>query len=137
MEFTEFMNDVLYIILTMLLLIIAGYTVNLLKSSIRNSNLIANTIQNEALAQTIENALSDVMDAVLYVNQIYVDSLKASGRFDETAQKEAFRLAYTEALNLISDETKKIIEQLYGSFDKWLKLKIESSVGIARQQERT
>ena len=93
--------------------------------------------QNEALAQTIENALSDVMDAVLYVNQIYVDSLKASGRFDETAQKEAFRLAYTEALNLISDETKKIIEQLYGSFDKWLKLKIESSVGIARQQERT
>ena len=128
MEFTEFMNDVLYIILTMLLPIIAGYTVNLLKSSIRNSNLIANTI---------ENALSDVMDAVLYVNQIYVDSLKASGRFDETAQKEAFRLAYTEALNLISDETKKIIEQLYGSFDKWLKLKIESSVGIARQQERT
>ena len=137
MEFTEFMNDVLYIILTMLLPIIAGYTVNLLKSSIRNSNLIANTIQNEALAQTIENALSDVMDAVLYVNQIYVDSLKASGRFDETAKKEAFRLAYTEALNLISDETKKIIEQLYGSFDKWLKLKIESSVGIARQQERT
>lgn len=136
MEFTEFMNDVLYIILTMLLPVIAGYTVSLIKAGIQKSNLITNAIHNEVLAQTIENALSDVMDAVLYVNQIYVDSLKTSGRFDEAAQKEAFRLAYAEALNLISDETKKVIEQLYGSFDKWLKLKIESSVSIARKRER-
>lgn len=136
MELSEFLNNILYIVLTMLLPVVAGYTVNLLKSSIQKSNIIANTIQNEALAQIIEGALSDVMDAVLYVNQIYVDSLKASGKFDEAAQKEAFRLAYTEALNMISDETQKIIDQLYGSFDKWLKLKIESSVGIARQPER-
>lgn len=137
MEFSEIINEILYILLTMILPIIAAYTVNLIKAGIRESNIIAEAVKNETIAQTVEGALSDVMDAVLYVNQIYTDSLKASGRFDETAQKEAFRLAYTEALNLISDETKKIIEQLYGSFDKWLKLKIESSVGIARQQERT
>ena len=111
MEFTEFMNDVLYIVLTMLLPVIAAYTVSLLKAGIRKSNLITDAIHNEELAKTVENAISDVMDAVLYVNQIYVDSLKASGRFDESAQKEAFRLAYAEALNMISDETRKVIEQ--------------------------
>lgn len=136
MEFTEFMNDVLYIVLTMLLPVIAAYTVSLLKAGIRKSNLITDAIHNEELAKTVENAISDVMDAVLYVNQIYVDSLKASGRFDESAQKEAFRLAYAEALNMISDETRKVIEQLYGSFDKWLKRKIESSVSTAGKRER-
>lgn len=136
MEFTELINNIIYILLTMILPIVAAYAVNLIKAGIRESNIIADAVKNEALARTIEGALSDVMDAVLYVNQTYTDSLKASGRFDEAAQKEAFRLAYSEALNLISDETKKIIEQLYGSFDRWLKLKIESSVGTARKQER-
>ncbi len=136
MEFSEIINEILYILLTMILPIIAAYTVNLIKAGIRESNIIAEAVKNETIAQTVESALSDVMDAVLYVNQIYTDSLKASGRFDDAAQKKAFQLAYTEALNQISDETKKIIEQLYGSFDQWLKLKIESSVGLARKQER-
>ena len=74
------------------------------------------------------------MDAVLYINQIYVDSLKSSGKFDKEAQTEAFNRAYAEAMNMISDEAKKVIEQLYGSFDKWLKLKIESSVNTAKKQ---
>ena len=136
MEFSEIINEILYILLTMILPLIAAYTVNLIKAGIRESNIIAEAVKNETIAQTVEGALSDVMDAVLYVNQIYTDYLKASGRFDDAAQKKAFQLAYTEALNQISDETKKIIEQLYGSFDQWLKLKIESSVGLARKQER-
>ena len=74
------------------------------------------------------------MDAVLYINQIYVDALKSSGKFDKNAQKNAFNRAYAEALAMISDESKKIIEQVYGSFDKWLKLKIETSVNIAKRQ---
>ena len=52
----------------------------------------------------------------------------------QEAQEEAFNRAYTEAMNMISDEAKKVIEQLYGSFDKWLKLKIESSVNMAKKQ---
>ena len=72
------------------------------------------------------------MDAVLHVNQTYVDSLKASGKFDKDAQNEAFNKAYSEAINLISDGTKEIIEEVYGSFDEWLKSKIESSVKRAK-----
>ena len=56
------------------------------------------------------------MDAVLYVNQTYTETLKAHGRFDEAAQKEAFQRAYAEALKLISENTKEILEEVYGSF---------------------
>ena len=72
------------------------------------------------------------MDAVLYVNQIYTDSLKASGKFDQKAQTEAFNRAYVEAVNMISEESKKVVETLYGSFDKWLQLKIEAAVNTAK-----
>lgn len=134
MEFSEVLNYCLYIVLTVLLPVVAKYTVDLIKSKIKESNIIANATKNEDLSKIVEDALSDVMDAVLYVNQIYTNSLKASGKFDKAAQEEAFNRAYVEAVNMISDEAKKVIEQLYGSFDKWLQLKIESSVNMAKKQ---
>lgn len=134
MEFSEVLNDCVYLALTVILPVVAAYAVNLIKAKIKESNMIADATKNENLNELVKNALSDVMDAVLYVNQIYTDSLKATGRFDETAQKEAFHRAYAEAVNMISDETKKAIERLYGSFDKWLRLKIEASVNMVRKQ---
>lgn len=134
MEFSEMLNYVLYAVLTVILPVVAKYAVDLIKTKIKESNIIADATKNEDLSKIVEGALSDVMDAVLYINQIYVDSLKSSGRFDKEAQEEAFNRAYAEAMNMISDEVKKVIEQLYGSFDKWLKLKIESSVNMAKKQ---
>ena len=120
--------------MAVILPVVAKYVVDLIKTKIKESNIIADATKNEDLSKIVESALSDVMDAVLYINQIYVDSLKSSGKFDKEAQEEAFNRAYTEAMNMISDEAKKVIEQLYGSFDKWLKLKIESSVNMAKKQ---
>lgn len=134
MEFSEMLNYVLYVVLTVILPVVAKYAVDLIKTKIKESNIISDATKNEDLSKIIEGALSDVMDAVLYINQVYVDSLKSSGKFDKEAQQEAFNRAYKEALNMISDEAKKVIEQLYGSFDKWLKLKIESSVNMAKKK---
>ena len=74
------------------------------------------------------------MDAVLYVNQVYTDALKAENKFDKESQKTAFNRAYEEAANMISAEAKNLIETLYGSFDRWLRVKIESSVNMAKKQ---
>ena len=134
MEFSEVLNYCLYIVLTVILPVVATYAVNLIKAKIKESNIIADATKNEDLSKIVEGALSDVMDAVLYVNQVYTDSLKASGKFDKEAQEEAFNRAYVEAVNMISEEAQKVITQLYGSFDKWLRLKIESSVNMAKKQ---
>lgn len=134
MEFSEMINYILYVVLTVILPVVATYVVNLIKVKIKESNIIADATKNDNMTKIIEGALSDVMDAVLYINQIYVDALKSSGNFDNDAQKNAFNRAYVEAINMISDEAKKIIEQVYGSFDKWLKLKIETSVNVAKRQ---
>lgn len=127
------LNYILYVVLTVILPVVAKYAVDLIKTKIQESNIIMDATHNEDLSKIVEGALSDVMDAVLYINQIYVDSLKSSGKFDKEAQEEAFNRAYTEAMNMISEETKRVIEGLYGSFDKWLKIKIESSVNMAKK----
>lgn len=134
MEFNEMINNVLYVVLTVVLPIVVTYLVNLIKAKIRESTVVEEATKNENMSNLVKDALADVMDAVLYVNQVYTDSLKASGKFDKEAQEEAFNRAYETAMNMISDEAKKIIEQLYGSFDEWLKLKIESSVNTAKKQ---
>lgn len=134
MEFSEVLNYVLYIVLTVILPVIATYIVNLIKTKINESNIIADATKNEDMSNLVKDALSDVMDAVLYVNQTFVDALKAKNKFTEDAWEEAKQKAYNAALVTISDESKKVIEQLYGSFDKWLQLKIESSVNMAKKQ---
>lgn len=134
MEFSEMINNVLYTVLTAIVPVVAVFLVNFIKAKIKESNIIEEATRNETLSNLVKDALSNVMDAVLYVNQVYTDTLKSTGKFDKAAQEEAFNRAYVEAINLISDESKKAIEQLYGSFDKWLKLKIESSVNMAKKQ---
>ncbi|MCI9320590.1 MAG: hypothetical protein HFH05_10995 [Lachnospiraceae bacterium] len=133
MEFSEVINYILYTILTVILPVAAKYTVELIKAKIKESTVIANAAKNEEQCKIVKNALTEVMDAVLYVNQTYTDSLKANGKFDESAQKEAFQKAYSKALSMISEEAKYRIEQLYGSFDQWLKFKIESSVNASHK----
>ena len=133
MEFNEMLNNILYVVLTAILPIVTTYIVKLIDAKVKESNVIEEATKNEDMSNLVKDALSDVMDAVLYVNQIYTDALKAKNEFTQEAQKEAFNLAYTEAMNLISDGAKKAITEMYGSFDKWLQLKIEASVNMAKK----
>ena len=133
MEFNEMLNNVLYVVLTAILPIVATYGVNLIKAKIKESKVIEEATKNEDMSNLVKDALSDVMDAVRYVNQTFVDSLKKSGKFDEEAWNKAFNLAYTEAMNSISDGAKKAINEMYGSFESWLELKIEASVNMAKK----
>ena len=70
MEFQEMLNYVIYIVLTVLLPVVARYAVELIKTKIRESHIIMDAAHNEDLGKIVEGALSDVMDAVLYINQI-------------------------------------------------------------------
>ena len=134
MDFNTTMCSVLYVVVTLILPVVVGFVVSLIKTKIKESTIIEEATKNENISNLVKDALADVLDAVKYVNQVYTDSIKKSGKFDEEAQKEAFNLAYEAALTMISDETKKIIDEVYGSFDEWLRLKIEAAVNSEKKQ---
>lgn len=132
MEFTQLVQYILYVILTAILPVAAKYTVELIQAKIRESAFIEEAAKTEARSLLIKDALSDVMDAVLYVNQTFVDTLKAKGEFTQSAWEEAKTKAYNAALLTVSEESKKAVACVYGSFDNWLQLKIEASVQAAK-----
>ena len=132
MSFTAMIQYILYIVLTAILPVAAKYTVNFIQARIRESAFIEEAAKTEARSILIKDALSDVMDAVLYVNQTFVDTLKARGEFTQSAWEEAKQKAYNAALLSVSEESKKAVASVYGSFDNWLQLKIEASVQAAK-----
>ena len=134
MEFSETLNYCLYIVLTTILPVIAAYVVNLIKAKIKESTIIEEATKNENASNLVKDALSDVMDAVLYVNQTFVDTLKAKNEFTQETWEAAKQKAYEAALMTISEEARKAINEVYGSFDKWLQFKIESSVNMVKKQ---
>lgn len=132
MSFTEMIQYILYIVLTAILPVAAKYTVNFIQARIGESAFIEEAAKTETRSILIKDALSDVMDAVLYVNQTFVDTLKARGEFTQSAWEEAKQKAYNAALLSVSEESKKAVASVYGSFDNWLQLKIEASVQAAK-----
>lgn len=133
MEFKEFVNNLLFTVLTVSIPAILPYLISFIKSQIAKSTIVTELTKNENLNTVINTALSNIADSVMYVNQIYVNSLKQSGEFNEQEQKDAFKLAYNEALKLISEEAKDIIEKTYGSFEEWVYLQIEVAVNNAKK----
>lgn len=128
------LDYILYIVLTAILPVTVKFAVDLVKAKIRESSIIEEATKNEIISNLIKDAMSDVMDAVLYVNQTFVDTLKSKNEFTQESWEEAKKKAYNTALVAISEESKKAISEVYGSFDKWLQLKIESSVNMAKKQ---
>lgn len=127
MNLNELLNSLLFALLTVAIPFVLNQIVPYIKVLIKNQNIINdNTI--------LSNALDDVMDAVLYVNQIYVDALKKEGAFTEQAQSEAFKLAYNEAIKVMSEEAKEIISKTNESVDEWLYKQIEIAVNNAKRQ---
>lgn len=132
-NFNELISNLLFTVLTVAIPALLPHVISFVKAQIEKSNVVTQLTKNENLNEVINNALINVADAVVYVNQIYVNSLKKSGNFTEESQKDAFKLAYNEAVKLISDEAKNVIEYTYGSFEEWVYLQIEVAVNNAKK----
>lgn len=111
-------NDILYIFITALLIPVLRFVGQLIMAKVADSRYAA--------------ALNDVFSAVEYVNQTFVDALKAKGCFDEEAQIYAFDKAKEAALNLMSAGTRKWLEKSVTDLDSWLTVQIEAAVKTAK-----
>lgn len=78
------------------------------------------------------DAVNAIYNAVAYVNQTFVDSLKESGSFDTEAQKQAFLKAKEAAIETMQASTLKWLEKSYVNLDEWFTVQIESAVKAAK-----
>jgi len=105
--------------------IVGGMLVVFLK---KKASEITKRIENETVQNYVNQANEAVLQAVDYMFQTYVDSLKKKGEFGPEAQKHAFEEAKKIALSLLTQEAKDLLQQLYNDVNLWLDTKIEQAV---------
>ena len=85
-------------------------------------------IKNERAKKAIEKALEVVTLAVNTTNQTFVEDLKDKGSFGLDEAEEAFNSTKVKVIEMLDDETKKILEQEFENSNKFLNNAIEAKV---------
>ena len=125
----ELIQTILFVVATAIMPVVVKYVVAYLQTK---SDILIDSFENETIREYADDAIECVLNAVIAVNQTFVESLKNSGSFTESSQREAFNKAKQLVLSLISDNSKKAIEKLYGDFNTWLENQIEVCVNEAK-----
>lgn len=121
----DILTNALYDVAITIIIALGGAAIAFLRIKIssinkNSSNELANRIRWE-----VESA---VEDAVMAVNQTFVEELKKKNLFDKEAQEEAFDRALDGTLKALSQSTVEFINNTYGDITIWLKDKIEAAV---------
>jgi len=89
---------------------------------------LSSKIKNEKVRAAVIAVTEVVEKSVLSIQQTFVDQLKKDGKFDKDKQTEALNKAINLAISLISEETKRVITENFGSFEELLLTQIEAFV---------
>ena len=125
---TELIQNILYILITSAGVLLVKCLMEFLNAKIDEIQKDKNFEDKEQLNKYVDMVQQIVTNVVLSVSQTLVDSLKSSGSFNEEAQKQAKEMAIDMAKKLITEEARNAIEVLYGDFDTYLDVLIESYV---------
>lgn len=118
MDWTEILFSVVGVILTAL----ASWAVAKLTA------LIDSKVKDGKTKDLLNTALSVITDVVKQTYQTYVESLKAEGKFDASAQKVALEKAVNTIKGLLSEKVQSYISENYGDTEKWITTQVESAI---------
>jgi len=85
-------------------------------------------IGDSKAANFLSTLTTIVFNCVQEVYQTYVESLKASGSFDEAAQKEAYERCLVKIKSQLAPDLIDYVTHNFGDLDAYLKSLIESAI---------
>jgi hypothetical protein len=121
----EFVKNILYILITAAVPVLTTYLCKFLYTKWTEGKV---HIENEKIANTLDNVIQIVLDAVEATNQTFVDELKKKGEFTEESALEAFNTTKEIVLDMLSEDAADVIATVYGDIDVYLDTLIEATV---------
>lgn len=125
MDWNEILTTLMQLVILPAIPIVVAAAVKFFKAK---TDAAISEVNSETLRQALSEAVDAVSTAVTYTSQVYVDALKAQGTFDTEAQKTALQTALNKATELLAEDTKELLQSLYGDLTEWLTVKIEQAV---------
>lgn len=87
-----------------------------------------NKVKDSKTQKFLYQILSIVENAVNQITQTYVDTMKKAGKFDETAQKEAFDKCKAIIESQLTVELRDFITSNFGDVTAYITTLIESTI---------
>jgi hypothetical protein len=125
MDFNDILTVIFKVVIIPVLPVAVAYLIAYLRTK---KEELTNSMNNQVVASVLSEAGDAVLQAVEYVSQTYVDSLKAQGKFDIGAQKEAFEKAKQAAKTIMTQESLDLLSSITGDVETWFTTKIEQTV---------
>lgn len=122
---SEIIQDIWQICIIPILGILTAFVVKFLK--IKSEEIIGK-VDNDIAEKYIRLITETITNCVIATNQTYVDSLKKDGKFDEEAQKTAFKKTLNAVLAILSEDAKVYIKETTGDLNTYLSQMIEAEV---------
>jgi len=125
MDWIIILNEIFQVCIIPLLGLLTTYLIKFISAK---SEQISKE-SDDALVQKYIDLLDDtIIDCVIATNQTYVEALKNKNAFDLEAQKAAFELTYKAVMNIITDDAKIYLSNVYGDLTAYITKKIEAEV---------
>ena len=123
----ELLSQIFEVCIIPLLGVLTTFLVRYINTKMKT---LADTTSDEKQKKYIEMLNNTITDCVIATTQTYVDTLKKQGKFDKEAQEQAFLMTFNAVSGLLTEESKKYLNEAIGDLDLYIKQKIESEVNI-------
>lgn len=122
------LNTALTALIIAVVPILATFLANVLNYQAQKLKEENKGTKQEQLNKYIDLATKTIIDVVKAGAQKTVDTLKKNGQFTKERQEEVFNEAKKEIIKILSEDTKKALEEAYGDVNAWLENTIEAEV---------
>lgn len=129
MEWLSLLYTLLEVCVIPLLGVLTAYIIKFIKAK---SAEIQNKVDNDTADKYIGMLADTISACVIATNQTYVEALKKENAFTAEAQKEAFNQTFNAVMNVLTDEAKEYLTEIYGDLTAYITNKIEAEVNLSK-----
>lgn len=129
MDWTPLLYTILEVCIIPLLGILTTYIVKYIN---KKSEEIQVKVDNELTNKYIILLTDTITSCVVATNQTYVEALKKENAFTAEAQEEAFKLTYNAVMDVLTEDAKTYLAEIYGDLNKTIITKIEAEVNLVK-----
>ena len=131
----DILQMIIYAVITGAGVVVVKKILDFANSKIDEVQATTKLSEYEKLNKLIDQAQGIVENVVMSVNQVFVNTLKAEGRFDKESAEIAKNTAVDKATELLTEEAVNAIEKIYGNLDVYLDVTIEALVSKLKQNK--
>lgn len=125
MDWLELLQKIFDVCIIPLLGVLTAYAVQWIKLQ---SSHMQETMDSEMLKKYTSMLEATISNCVIATNQTYVEALKEQNAFGSVEQKIAFEKTFVAVMEILTDEAKDYLQEVFGDLQAYITSQIEAQV---------